>query len=68
MSEQTELLHKARQYALDLERHARIEAAQSHLSPTDLALFSRLVVFLRYDIAQAITGNATYLLSEDGDN
>src|SRR5690606_6253861 len=51
-----ELLERARQYALDIERHARIESSQGHLSPTDLALFSRLVMFLRFDIAQVTTG------------
>lgn len=57
-----DLLDQARQYALDIERHARLEHAQGHLSPTDLALFSRLVMFLRYRIAQDTVGDPEHRL------
>lgn len=42
-----QMLEKAYQFSLDIERHARQESAQSQLSPTDLAFHSRLVEFLR---------------------
>ena len=51
------LIEKAREYALDIERHSRQESSQSQLSPTDLAFFSRLVMFLRYEIAEDLTGD-----------
>lgn len=57
MPDLQELLDRARQYALDVERHARQESSQGHLSPTDLAFFSRLVSFLRYDISTVTTGD-----------
>lgn len=60
-----ELLQRARQYALDLERQARIESSQGHLSPTDLALFSRVVSFLRWDIATHLTGDPEFGLSDN---
>ena len=63
-AEQQELLQRARQFAMDLERHARIESSQGHLSPTDLALFGRVMNFLRYDIAQAMTGDPEHLWEE----
>lgn len=60
-----ELLERARQYALDIERHARTESSQGHLSPTDLAFFSRLVTFLRFDVARVTTGDPEALLHDD---
>lgn len=47
-------IEKAQQYALDVERYARLEASQSQLSPTDLAFLSRIVTFLRYEVPQQI--------------
>jgi len=52
-----ELVAKAREYALDLERHIRHESGQGQLSPTDIALFSRIIMFLRYQVAEDLTGD-----------
>lgn len=62
--EEQKMLFFARQYALEIERHARMESSQGHLSPTDLALMSRLVMFLRYDIARTTTGDASTLIDQ----
>lgn len=56
------LLNQAYEYSLALERHARQESAQSQLSPTDLAFFSRMVSFLRYQMPEQLTGDPNYVL------
>lgn len=64
-TENPELLHlldRAYEYSLTLERHARQESSQSQLSPTDLALFSRVISFLRYELPENLTGDPNYLL------
>lgn len=57
-----DLLNQAYEYSLALERHARHEAEQSQLSPTDLAFFSRMVQFLRYKLPEQLTGDPNYVL------
>lgn len=61
-SELMALLNQAYEYSLALERHARYEAEQSQLSPTDLAFFSRMVSFLRYQLPEQLTGDPNYVL------
>lgn len=59
-----QMLEKAYQFSLDIERHARQESAQSQLSPTDLAFHSRLVEFLRYELPQSVTGDSHFIVNQ----
>ena len=51
------VLQEAREHANDLERHVREESLQNHISPVDMAFFSRLTFFLRYGLAEDLTGD-----------
>ena len=59
------VVYKARQFALDLERHIRHESGQGTLSPTDIALFSRVIMFLRYQISEDLTGDPESFLEDE---
>lgn len=61
-----ETLEKGYQYSLDLERQARLESAQAQLSPTDMALFSRIISYLRYELPEQLTGDASFVLKRWG--
>lgn len=50
-SELTDVANRARLWVLDLQRHARQEAIQGNLSPTDQALLKRLETFLLEEVA-----------------
>ena len=59
-----QVVTRAREFALDLERHIRHESGQGTLSPTDIALFSRIIMFLRYQIAEDLTGDPESFLDD----
>lgn len=61
-------LEEAYQYSLEIERHARQESGQSQLSPTDMAFFSRLITYLRYDLPKQLTGDPNYLIDRRENN
>lgn len=51
------ILGEARKYAQELREHVQNKAEAGTLSPAEMALFSRMVFFLEFGLAEDLTGD-----------